>query len=455
MQNKSPLSYRITPFVDVFNSGKILPLVEGRGCFSSKARPIKRNHKKDSYYIPKKAINKDYYPNHRSSSKYFWRGYSPRRRSWLRKRPFDQISYNINRKNFSKFKYPPHESDITSMPRSTHEIPRKPKTLFSKKRLRDNDGYIERIEPKIFSEESDEKTIETEIPSIFTNDDSVRKLIPPKRDLIMQRKNTPSLNDPNLFPKIKIFRGACVVISKFLMKHHITYSDISCLTEIEEKLFIDFVNKKKSRDYKIKELTPNSLAKLNQNWVKKLSIKNMRYLVIRILNYLKEAFRKQLYSEVRKYLKPHYKQLNERAQFLYAFYGYYFLDTQTRTSRPVETFFHPHARKNYEFKNSKLVPKHVSDLYIAKLRTSKLFMRDLEVFLLHCLPEEVQSNIITSLANIVKEWEKVYKKGSKEGLANYLNKKFSMNSRSRFPWGLQEVEQARKQLLVKFGWQIR
>ena len=158
-----------------------------------------------------------------------------------------------------------------------------------------------------------------------------------------------------------------------------------------------------------------------------------------------------MYTKVRCFLSDHYKNLDTKAQFDYCFYGYYFLDAVSYIDRRLESYFHPNSRRNPNFMQKKFIPTHVSEAYFNSLRTSKLFVRDFVIVLKQCLPGEAAHNIVSWLSKTCTDWETWVESHGWDDFFEHAAKKFKKSSKAKFPWGLQEVKNATKNILFKLG----
>jgi hypothetical protein len=276
--------------------------------------------------------------------------------------------------------------------------------------------------------------------TIYKNQNEVQKLVLKPKSLIAMRMLdidlTKELNDP----KLEHFNNLRILILKFLMNQKIEIKELTKLKKVEQQLFLLLVNKK--RVNKKSRISEEFINELNEQWIPKRFEENLRYILNKAFKFLNSTFEKRQFYHLEKQLNPKYKSLPWKSRFYYGFYGYYFHSSAQRQNKPIESYFHPKASKYSQNSDKEVHPKTISQYYLNSICTSKLFRRDLMIYIDECLTREAKHNIIFKVDKLCKSWEKDYLKNGHEMLVKDIHKQFTTNPKCKIPWGLQEVDTA-------------
>ena len=448
MHCKSPKNYLVKRDLDVFHSGNVLPLEEGKGFFNSKSKLTSENLKTLSgNWLLKKAFtltskpgySNIQYPSHRNNIKFPVELVWPKLQN-LKKNFQANGSSNLNLWE-NNFFYNFGSASFTDVIRM--------KCSFEKTRMIGNLQQVKQTKKK--AKRKNNHYIKAEKTKVFTDEESVRKLVPKSFIITIDEKWEVDVDNLETFSDLKELRTLCQLLSKFLLKKRISISETKKLSQLESKLFLPYINKKKDRNNQVKEVSEDTLAKLNEQWIKRNSNENLRYVVTNTIKLMQKHFKETMFCKVRPFLKTEFQSLNERAQLDYCFYGYYFLDVVSYIPKPVERYFHRRSRRNPDLATNDFIPTQVSETYLNNLRTSKLFVRDFVAFLKGPLQRDTQNNVLFCVKNTCRTWEKNLKELGQEVLVDWLTKRLKSKFRLKIPWTVQEVDDGILDILGKLG----
>ena len=447
---QSSFEYLVKRDVDVFHSGRLLPLVTGRGYFRSRAS-FQNMHKMQIPFGMMRPFGQKSMIS-TPQTEYSVNGGSPLGlNDWkksgcqMQPRPIPFFNYgNPHFKNQKAQYYRKSEFLGGNKPPIFPPIQRKIKNEAN----RCINGQLsgKKQEPTLKS-----KGIKKIKIGVFINEQKVRDLIPPLTKIKIKKTKKIELNSKRSLPGLKKFRKVAHLLCKFLLGENISIIQIKKLSKLEKTLFMLYVNKKKSLEHQIDSLTEDTVASLHLNWNKKRTNKNLRYVVNKILKLMKDHFKLDLYPKTRPLLKPSLSNLNQKATLDYCFYGYYFLDAINYLEKRIECYFHPNSKRNPVFVDNPFIPNHISETYLNNLRTSKLFVRDFVLFLKGNFRQEARTQAINSILKSAKGWEKVFKDDGEAELMKKVRNRFIDNPKGKFPWGLQEVDDGVHNILFKLG----
>lgn len=199
------------------------------------------------------------------------------------------------------------------------------------------------------------------------------------------------------------------------------------------------MNKKKESSYRRSRLSERVLAGANKFWTERRMEENIRFLVKKILKHLQNVFRDQLFERVQGHLLPEYARLRHDVRFDYCFFGYYFANVKSILERPIESFFHPRSRASAWLKANPNIPRTISQGYLAKLRSSELFVRDVKIYVDRELMGEVKSDIFKKIGKMLGKWEQLLERGPPEAFLAAIDRQFKSNPKLKLPWSFQEV----------------
>jgi hypothetical protein len=442
--------YLVKRNVDVFLSGKTLPLVQGRGFFKSKnASRCDSEFKKFKFVYPKEELI--FSPKTQCSMK----KHSPQR-IIFKSRPFN--IFENERK--SRFKFPSNlkrnfkvnncrQGPMLGFWRRAESL--RPRT----RQVSEKEGSGLQNRPSCFPQEmtspkNDPGTKKMKM-CVFMEDQKVRDLIPALSNIKIPKSKLFDSKNEKFYSGVTKFKKVSVVLCKFLLGEAVQLSEVQKLSPTENEILLLYVNKKKMAEHQVQQLGTQELADLSKNWNKKRTNKNLRYVVNKVLKMMKTYFKSELYGKIRNCLRLELQKLNEKAQLDYCFYGYYFLDAVNYLTKQVECYFHPNSKRNPQLATNPWIPNHISETYLNNLRTSKLFVRDFVLFLKGSFRQEAKLQAANSILKSAKTWEKICKDQGPEALMQNIKGRFINNPKGKFPWGLQEVEDGIKNILFKLG----
>jgi hypothetical protein len=426
--------YLVKRSVDVFHSGRILPLVQGTGAFNSKTqtmlRPISNFSETatmaTNFMLPLKKTKK--------SRQITFKNYN--------KKPFNLIDHFFVKSPLNSMQNFQSNADKSNRIKSIEsKMDCTVETKIRETNLKQKLSQTSTLKQKIKSSNNPF----TEM-NVFKNNDEVRKLIP--KSPLKLCENHPKLVSESFSSdfKSKHFQNLAILILKFLFNQKITCNDVRGLSAFENKLLMIYINKKKEDTNKITNLNNESLQELNKNWVKKIPNTNLQYVINNVINLMKQNFTQKFYETLTPMLKEKYFNLEEKARKEYCFYGYYFMDSRSHIPRKIEEYFHPKIKNISGVFNQDYIPKYVTLNYFRLLKKCDLFMEDFNFALAHFLKSEVQSNTLKWMEKECKILARKVRKVGEEGVISLMRKKYQTNVRSKFPWANQEVELAIKSI---------
>jgi hypothetical protein len=456
MQTNNNSTYKIKRDFDVFHSGTILPLVEGKNYFASTESSSlfcgqpNMSHVQRKFPRPYKRINKE--------------SYATRRLNWpfphWNTHPFETVSLNRTHSDFPlirNFRNVEDGTDGTENTKSKEKflITQSTSTEDAQFDLQNQEKTKQDFKFKIILNSTDhsEKLQTTKLSkNVFTSDQKVRDLILAEKELLIaSTKSRVKFNKNKKMGSLKNFGRISKLLHKFLLGRQINRSEIKNISDFEKKVLIMYMNTKKSVPGKIKKLTIQNLKNLQNEWMMKSSDQNRSFILNRTFKHLKDIFRQNLYSKVSEYLRPEYACLNKNAKFDYCFYGYYFLDSKSYISRNIESFFHPNSRRNPDIKNKECMPTSTTEIYMNKLRTSPLFVRDFVLIQKKFILCFAEDEIALSLVNTFKAWEKMIGLEGLDPILVKIEKRLKDQGKKHLPWGKQEISNAIEDILLKIG----
>lgn len=423
--------YLIKRSVDVFHSGRILPLVHGKGAFKSK-KPKLLTFKSDltnaltsfSKYGLKSGTRQNFFQFSRNLSQNKEKNIKIPKIQKMIQKPIQ--FYGIKQdSNVSEKKYKKLKTSRTL----AFSIEKKEKTIvLSEQNILKKQKNFDFNEMIVF--ENFEEVRNLRIQKSFSNLNNLKTCI--TKDLNFQKNN---------------FKNLQIIMSKFLQKKPLESDEIKTLSKFEKSLFMIYINKKKDKDHQISSLCEKNLKDLNDDWVGKSPNNDLHYVLNNVVNLMKKHFKKYVFLQLKPFLKAKYRNLSEKAQFEYCFFGFYFMEARSSIPRKIEEYFLPKSKNLPDIRNSYLIPDYITLNYFKLLKKCGFFMKHFRIIVKDYLFLEVKQIASNWL---IKECKRVTSKLRKEGevqVIREIRERYRKNIRTKFPWGIQEVQKAIQSVL--------
>ena len=288
--------------------------------------------------------------------------------------------------------------------------------------------------------------------NVYTNLNEVKEYVLKSKSLEAMRMQDVEIHSQVVESKLTKFKTLNLLLLKFFMNEKIEFKEIEALSKVEHKLFLLLVNKKKFE--KTKKVDVEFAGKLSFNWNPKRFEENLRFILNKAFKFLTSMFNVRLFYNLEKLMNESFRSMQWKTRFTYGFYGYYFQEIANFQNKPLESFFHPKASKYSQNLNKDILPKTISQYYLNLLCTSKLFRRDLTIYIEKCLLREVKHNIVFKVNKMCLNWEKEYYKKGETLLIERVSRQFKFNPKCKIPWGLNEVSIASNDILKIVNSQI-
>ena len=348
----------------------------------------------------------------------------------------DALFSNINLEKKNRIKIFTKESLLSS-----RLVCKKCKSKLRKNPEKKHRNRPEKVEPAGKTEASRS----AESSSVFKNLEDVHNLAVEKPIAGASAAGWASLSPLRRGLKLRRLRKLSLLLVKFLMGERVRRGELAELSELETRIFLLFVNKKKSRNKQISRLDEDSLGQLGSDWIRKRFEENLRFVVNKAFKFLTKSFNDRLFYRLEQSMQPRYRETSWNSRFDYAFYGFYFQKVSSCIKKPLEIFFHPKSRRNV-VRNAELVPKTISQYYLNLVCTSDVFKRDLKTYLDHRILAEAERNIVSKVESMCKKWENRAAAHGPENLIQEIRDQYQRNPKCKVPWGVQEVALARSTL---------
>lgn len=272
---------------------------------------------------------------------------------------------------------------------------------------------------------------------VFAHFSRVKLLILKPKSLVAMRMLEVNLALALSNSKSKLFQNLEKTLIKFLVNEEVTFNEMKKMSDLEQRLFLFFLNKK--RGHKLDQIDQDLADALSEHWVPKRFEENLRFILNKAFKFLTGMFNVRLLYQLEKQMHAHLRKLSWKSRFEYAFYGYYFQEAAQIQKKPIESFFHPKVSKYPRQPNKGLIPKTISQHYLNLLCSSDLFRRDLSLYVRKCLLREAKHNIVFKVKKLCCTWEKLLTEKGPQGLTEYVHRQFTLNPKCKTPWGIQEV----------------
>ena len=259
--------------------------------------------------------------------------------------------------------------------------------------------------------------------------------------------NTNSLTEPGLFDdSLSQFQRLASILYKKMMEQTIPFEEFEDSTQMDREILLLFLKKKKMCPEQLNFINFTELNDRSHFAPTKRIEENMKFTLNRFFRFIWDYFRANLYPNVRKCLRPHFRLLSEQVQFNYCFYGFYFEDAALKIRVRLEKFFHPQKSQGVLKGQGFLLPKSVSYLYFSFLKMSQLFVSDFKFFMKRKLMTQVCTGIGMKIGRMCLDWEKIFFKKNSSYFLKRVRGFLKHNSKYKLAWSLREVQFAVRQI---------
>lgn len=283
--------------------------------------------------------------------------------------------------------------------------------------------------------------------TIFRNDISSKvHALTPKEVIDAVGQQFP-MDSPRLKVRTEQLNSLNKILIQLLLNREISEPIISQLSTLEHSCLQLFLFRKKMLPSKHSPLTPAAFRQIQAHPKPKRIEENLKFIFKKLIRFLQEVFRKLVFPKIVGDLGEQYARLDEHIRFEYAFYGYYFGSVAAQVNHRIEKFFHPRNKRNSLASGNRFISKTISKLYVKYISMSRLFVRDLTLYMRHGLLLEIRHSIINKINRMCLNWENKLVHSGPEWLLNWIENNFENNSKCKQAWSVQEVSLASSQIL--------
>ena len=302
------------------------------------------------------------------------------------------------------------------------------------------------IRPKMFKPEVRSKN---ELKSNVFRDMGILQELK-KRHKLSETASLPSSeiwDEPRLFDNhLSELQTLASILFKKMTETPLAQEELEVASNMDREILLLFLKKKMMCPQDLDNLTIEAVNDTRHYGATKRIEENMKFTLNRFFRFIWDHFRKNLYSQVRRCLRPEYLELPEQAQFNYCFYGFYFEEAAINIRVRLEKFFHPQKSHGVMKGQGFLLPKSVSYLYFSFLKMSPLFVQDFKFFMRRIMISEMKDLIALKVNKMCQDWEKIYFKKNKQVFMKKVRGFLKKNSKYKLAWSLREVRFAIEQI---------
>jgi hypothetical protein len=268
--------------------------------------------------------------------------------------------------------------------------------------------------------------------------------LPNISNFVQRSEHFSNLNQTHFFKQelTPHFYSLKILLIKIFLKDEISPGDVD-IKPYEKTLLKSILIKKNFKFNPNIELTVALLNNLKTQPLKKKKEYNLKFVMLRTINHMKEQFYKKLLKS-----KSNEKEFNSAIMQNHdlSFYEFYFKEFAESKNIPIEKFY---VFKNWTHRYNKNIPKSITSRTINLWKSSEDFVNEINAYLRKKFLDDFKMFNRRKIIKMVEGWAKqVEKFGLDNAIKSILS---SLSSRGcKLPWTLSEAEHGIRETLAVF-----